>query len=48
MPSCFYKGATYLEVNEDAPYCHGAVPRTINIWGPKLRVWLENVRGNSR
>lgn len=42
------KDATYLEVKEEAAYGHGALSRTINIWGPKLRSWLENVRRMAR
>jgi homoserine O-acetyltransferase len=38
------KDATYLEVKEEAEYGHGALSRTINIWGPKLRAWLESIR----
>ena len=42
------KDATYLEVKEDAMYGHGALARTINIWGPKLRAWLENIRSGKQ
>jgi len=42
------KNATYLEVTEEAAYGHGALSRTMNIWGPKLRAWLENIRRSSR
>jgi homoserine O-acetyltransferase/O-succinyltransferase len=38
------KDATYLEVKEEADYGHGALGRTANIWAPKLRAWLENIR----
>jgi homoserine O-acetyltransferase len=38
------KNATYLEIKEQAEYGHGALGRTVNIWGPKLRDWLHTVR----
>jgi hypothetical protein len=38
------KNATYLEVKQEAEYGHGALGRTVNIWGPKLREWLLGVR----
>jgi homoserine O-acetyltransferase len=38
------KNATYLEIKEQAEYGHGALGRTVNIWGPKLRDWLRTVR----
>jgi homoserine O-acetyltransferase len=38
------KNATYLEIKEQAEYGHGALGRTVNIWGPKLRDWLRTVQ----
>src|SRR6266478_7127808 len=38
------KNATYLEVQQEAEYGHGALGRAVNIWGPKLREWLLAVR----
>jgi homoserine O-acetyltransferase len=38
------KNATYLEIKEDAEYGHGALGRTANLWGPKLRDWLIGIR----
>ena len=38
------KNATYLEIKEQAEYGHGALGRTVNIWGPRLRDWLHTVR----
>jgi homoserine O-acetyltransferase/O-succinyltransferase len=35
------KNATYIEIAEDATYGHGALRRTIGVWGPKLRDWLR-------
>lgn len=35
------KNATYLEIEEEAEYGHGAFGRTINVWGPRLRDWLR-------
>jgi len=40
------KNATYLEIKEDAEYGHGALGRTANIWGPKLRTWLREVESH--
>ena len=34
-------GGTYVEVREESDYGHGALGRTVAVWGPKLRVWLE-------
>ena len=42
------KHATYLEVKEEGAYWHGALSRTITIWGPKLQAWLENIHRSSR
>ena len=42
------KATTYLEVKEEAAYGHGALSRTINLWGPKLREWLESIHRQSR
>jgi homoserine O-acetyltransferase len=42
------KNATYVEVKEDAEYGHGALGRTVTIWGPKLREWLKQVRPAGR
>lgn len=39
------KNATYLEIEEEAKYGHGALGRTMSIWGPKLKDWLTRVRG---
>jgi homoserine O-acetyltransferase/O-succinyltransferase len=39
------KNATYVEVQEESKYGHGALSRTINIWGPKLREWLKAIPG---
>jgi homoserine O-acetyltransferase len=38
------KNATYLEITEESEYGHGALGRTSQIWGPKLKAWLEGVR----
>ena len=38
------KNATYVEIKEEAEYGHGALGRTVNLWGPKLREWLKEVR----
>jgi len=38
------KNTTYIEVKEESAYGHGALARTTDVWGPKLRAWLENVR----
>jgi homoserine acetyltransferase len=38
------KNATYLEITEENEYGHGALGRTSQIWGPKLKTWLEGVR----
>jgi homoserine O-acetyltransferase len=38
------KNATYLEVKEDPEHGHGALGRTVTIWGPQLREWLKKVR----
>jgi len=38
------KNATYIEVKEEAAYGHGALSRTADDWGPKLRTWLESLR----
>jgi len=40
------KNATYLEIKEEAEYGHGALGRTANIWGPKLRNWLREVESH--
>lgn len=37
------KEATYLEIAEESEYGHGALGRTSQIWGPKLKAWLESV-----
>ncbi|MBZ5678689.1 MAG: alpha/beta fold hydrolase [Acidobacteriia bacterium] len=42
------KNATYLEVKEEAKYGHGALGRTVTIWGPKLREWLKQVRPSGK
>src|SRR2546427_3392237 len=39
------KNATYLEVKKEAEYGHGALGRTVNIWGPKLGEGVLGVRG---
>jgi homoserine O-acetyltransferase len=36
------KNATYLEVTDEWEYGHGAFGRTSQIWGPKLKAWLES------
>jgi homoserine O-acetyltransferase len=38
------KNATYLEIAEESEYGHGALGRTSQIWGPKLKALLESVR----
>jgi homoserine O-acetyltransferase len=38
------KNATYLEIREEAQYGHGALGRTVNIWGPKLSDWLHQIQ----
>lgn len=38
------KNATYLEIKEEAEYGHGALGRTVTIWGPKLREWLHEIQ----
>jgi len=38
------RNATYLEIAEESEYGHGALGRTSQIWGPKLKVWLESIR----
>jgi homoserine O-acetyltransferase len=38
------KYATYLEIAEESEYGHGALGRTSQIWGPKLKAWLASVR----
>jgi homoserine O-acetyltransferase len=38
------KTGTYLEIKEEAEYGHGALGRTVNIWGPKLRDWLHQIQ----
>ena len=38
------KDSTYLEITEEGEYGHGALGRTSQIWGPKLKAWLESVR----
>jgi len=38
------KNATYLEITEEGEYGHGTLGRTSQIWGPKLKAWLESVR----
>lgn len=38
------KNATYLEITEENEYGHGALGRTSQIWGPKLKAWIESVR----
>ena len=40
------KHATYLEIKEEAEYGHGALGRTVTIWGPKLRDWLHDVQSH--
>lgn len=37
------KSGTYLEVKEEADYGHGALGRTVAVWGPRLRAWLESI-----
>jgi homoserine O-acetyltransferase/O-succinyltransferase len=34
-------GGAYLEVKEESDYGHGALGRTVAIWGPRLRAFLE-------
>jgi homoserine O-acetyltransferase len=41
------KQATYLEIKEEAEYGHGALGRTVTIWGPKLRDWLRGVQAQT-
>jgi homoserine O-acetyltransferase len=38
------KNATYLEVADESEYGHGALGRTSQVWGPKLKAWLEGIR----
>ncbi len=38
------KTATYLEIKGEAEYGHGALGRTVNVWGPKLRDWLHQIQ----
>jgi homoserine O-acetyltransferase len=38
------KHATYIEITEENEYGHGALGRTSQLWGPKLRAWLGGVR----
>ena len=38
------KKATYLEITEYGEYGHGTLNQTSQIWGPKLKVWLDRVR----
>ena len=33
--------ATYLEVTDEASHGHGALRRTIDVWGPRLHEWLR-------
>ena len=40
------KNATYIEVKEESAYGHGALARTTDVWGPKLRAWLESIRAS--
>jgi len=37
------KSGTYVEVKEEADYGHGALGRTVAVWGPRLRAWLESI-----
>jgi homoserine O-acetyltransferase len=41
------KDATYIEIQDEAKYGHGALGRTSTIWAPKLKEWLERVRGRA-
>ena len=34
------KNASYLEVKEESQHGHGALRRTADVWGPKLRQWM--------
>jgi homoserine O-acetyltransferase/O-succinyltransferase len=36
--------ATHLDVKEEAEYGHGALRRTVQVWGPALRDWLRRLR----
>jgi homoserine O-acetyltransferase/O-succinyltransferase len=42
------KNSTYLEIKEQSEYGHGALGRTMTIWGPKLRDWLIQVRASGK
>jgi homoserine acetyltransferase len=33
--------ATYVEVTDEAAHGHGALRRTFDVWGPRLREWLQ-------
>jgi homoserine O-acetyltransferase len=37
------KNATCLEITEEGEYGHGALGRTSQIWGPKLKAWLGSI-----
>ena len=41
-------GGTYVEVKEESDYGHGALGRTVAVWGPKLRAWLEGLPPRER
>ena len=41
------KNATYIEIKEEAMYGHGALARTVNIWGPKLHEWLHDLQSHA-
>lgn len=36
-------GGAYVEVKEESDYGHGALGRTVAIWGPRLRAFLETL-----
>jgi homoserine O-acetyltransferase len=40
--------ATYVEIAEESAYGHGALGRTSQIWGPKLKAWLEGVHAGEK
>jgi homoserine O-acetyltransferase/O-succinyltransferase len=41
-------GATYVEVTDEAVHGHGALRRTFDVWGPRLREWLRALPGRER